>query len=262
MKKILITGGTGTIGRALTRLCTEWDVTIFSHHEQSQVEMKRDFQWCKYIIGDIRDYNSILRATKHMDYVFHLAALKHIDICQRQPQEAIKTNVMGTMNVINACKINEVMMVNMSSDKAINPNSVYGMTKHLAEKMASDEGFVSIRSGNVLWSTGSVLEIWTKTIKEKNEISITSKKMTRFFVNSMELADFILCNRNEYGVKTIPMVSFRLFDIAQEFCSRFGNSDTKIDIIGLRAGERLHEYRDEETSSENSICTDMDYIFK
>jgi FlaA1/EpsC-like NDP-sugar epimerase len=259
--KVLITGGTGTIGRALAKLCASWNTTIFSNHEQSQVDMRRDFPQCKYIIGDIRDYDSVLRATDGMDYVFHLAALKHIDICERHPQEAIKTNVMGTMNVINACKINEVMMVNMSSDKAINPTSVYGMTKYLAEKMADDDGFVSIRSGNVLWSSGSVLEIWSKSIKEKNEIGITSKDMTRFFVHPTELADFILCNRNEYGVKTIPMVSFRLFDIAQEFIARYGNSDTKIDIMGLRAGERLHEFRDEETSSEDSICTDLKYIF-
>lgn len=260
--RVLITGGTGTIGRELVRQLLYWDVIIFSRNEKDQVSMKQEYPSCKYVLGDVRDYSEILNASRNVEYVFHLAAIKHVEICENQPQEAVKTNIIGTLNVINACKENKCKLINMSSDKAINPTNVYGKTKSLAEDMATQAGFLSIRSGNVLWSSGSVLEFWKKQIEITNSISVTSSEMTRFFINVSELVDFIWNNRDKRGMVTVPMKSFRLYDIAKEFINHYGNSKTKINITGLRSGERLHEYRDENISSNLYLCDDLSYIFK
>ncbi|MBU1743254.1 MAG: polysaccharide biosynthesis protein, partial [Proteobacteria bacterium] len=224
------------------------EVFIFSRNEKDQVIMKKEHPEYHYIIGDVRDTTDVFSVVEGMDYVFHFAALKHIDICERQPQEAVKTNINGTMNVTNACRYHGVKLVNMSSDKAISPTSVYGMTKSIAEKIAGD--YLSIRSGNVLWSSGSVFPIWKKQIEQNNKICLTSELMTRFFVHPKTLALYILKNKDKKGVLTIPMKSFRLYDIALRFIEEFGREGATIEITGLRPGERLHEFRDEETSSE------------
>ena len=266
MIKALITGGTGSIGQALVHQMSqdieEWDIAIFSRHEADLVSMHYRYPQYKYIAGDVSDDDEVFRATIGMNYVFHLAALKHVDICEQQSMEAILINEIGTMNVINACLWNECRMVNMSSDKAINPANVYGRTKANAEAMVRQAGFVSVRSGNVLWSSASVLPRWKEQLKEKNCIELTDGRMTRFFIHPAELTRFMLKVRDEGGVQTVPMRAFRLIDIAEEFVERFGNAKSEVKITGLRLGERLHEYRDENTSSENNICTDMNYIFE
>jgi FlaA1/EpsC-like NDP-sugar epimerase len=261
--KALITGGTGTIGTELAQKMKGHEVTIFSRNEEKQVLMKRQNPELRYILGDIRDYSEVLRATEGMQYVFHFAAIKHVDICEKQPSEAIKTNVLGTMNIINACHYWGCRLINMSSDKAINPMNVYGRTKALCESMINQMGYVSIRSGNVLWSSGSVLRIWERQLAEQNCINLTSTLMTRFFIHPAELAQFILDKMDcECGTYTVPMRSFRLIDIAREFILRFGNVDSKINITYLRPGERVHEFRDENISSEDNVCNDLNYIFR
>ena len=256
---ILITGGTGTIGRSLSELVK--NAIIFSRDESLQVEMKIDSRH-KFIIGDVCDYDSILEACRGVDYVFHFAALKHVDICEQQPIEAVRVNVLGTMNVINACRATGAKMINMSSDKAINPVNVYGKTKSLAEDMVTEAGYLSVRSGNVLWSSGSVLPIWKQQIKLTNKINLTSKEMTRFFIHVNELVNLIWNAKVMTGVFTVPMKPFYLYDIAIEFLKRYGDGETMINITGLRPGERLHEFRDAETSSKNNICKDLNYIFQ
>ena len=251
--KILITGGTGFIGRHLAEL--NEDVTIFSRNESQQVSMKLVHPEYSYIIGDVCDYASVLSACEGMDYVFHFAALKHVNICEQQPMEAVRINMVGTAHVINACLYHKVKLINMSSDKAINPDNVYGKTKSLAEDMVTRAGFLSIRSSNVLWSTGSVLPIWKEQVEATGTISLTSDKMTRFFIHVEELVKFILENKDEVGIKTVTMKSFRMIDIAKRF------NPTSIKIIGLRDGERLHEFRDENTSSEDCISDDLNYIY-
>jgi len=270
---ILITGGTGTIGRSFAEghivhyvnshgaPYTKHDITIFSQDERAQVEMKREHPYFTYVIGDVREPSEIHRSCKGMDYVFHFAAIKHVNICEEQPQEAIRTNVMGTMNVVNACVYHGAKLVNMSSDKAINPGNVYGITKAIGEKMVEQDMFVSVRSGNVLWSSGSVLPIWKNQIKRYNRIDITSDEMTRFFINVKELTLFIWESRDKSGIFTVPMKSYLLKDIAGEFIKRYGNGETELNIVGLRPGERLHEFRDETTSSEHHISNDLNYIF-
>jgi len=262
IRNYLITGGTGSIGRAVAKQLLGNDITIFSRGEADQVVMKAEFPQFEYIIGDVRDYSEVQKAVCGMDYCFHFAALKHIDICERQPIEAVKTNVKGTLNVVEACEYWDTKLISMSSDKAINPTSVYGRTKALGEAMVNQAEYVNIRSGNVLWSSGSVLPIWKHQIETKNEINITSAEMTRFFVHPEELAKFIISKAGEIGTFMMPMISFRLIEIAEEFVNRFGNSKTKINITGLRAGERLHEYRDEQTSSAHCISHDLKYIFR
>jgi FlaA1/EpsC-like NDP-sugar epimerase len=270
---ILITGGTGTIGRSFAEghivhyvndhgsPYTEHNITIFSQDELAQVEMKREHPYFNYVIGDVREPSEVHRACKGMDYVFHFAAIKHVNICEDQPQEAIRTNVIGTMNVINACTAHSAKMINMSSDKAINPSNVYGITKAIGEKMVEQDMFVSIRSGNVLWSSGSVLPIWKKQIKRRNQIDITSAEMTRFFIDVKELTLFIWECRDKSGIFTVPMKSHFLKDIAEEFIKRYGNEKTELNVVGLRPGERLHEFRDEDTSSEHCLSNDLNYIF-
>jgi FlaA1/EpsC-like NDP-sugar epimerase len=139
---------------------------------------------------------------------------------------------------------------------------VYGRTKALAEAMSIQAHYVNIRSGNVLWSSGSVLPIWKRQLETSNTIELTSKDMTRFFIHPTELALFILDHKDLMGTFIVPMKSFRLYDIAEEFIRKFGNKDSCILFTGLRPGERLHEFRDKDTSSEENICTDLNYIFQ
>lgn len=150
----------------------------------------------------------------------------------------------------------------MSSDKAISPVNVYGRTKALAEAMVREAGFTNIRSGNVLWSSGSVLPIWKKQLHEENVIRLTSREMTRFFIHPLELVKFILSHKDDQGTFTAPMKSFRLIDIAEEFIHRFGDNNSTILFTEPRSGERMHEFRDENTSSEKDICADINYIFQ
>jgi FlaA1/EpsC-like NDP-sugar epimerase len=128
--------------------------------------------------------------------------------------------------------------------------------------MINQEGFVNIRSGNILWSSGSVLPLWKKQLKRDNQIHLTSREMTRFFVHPVELAQFIIEHKDMQGTFIIPMKSFRLYDIAEEFIRRYGYVDSIIKITEPRPGERLHEFRDEVTSSDKDICTDLNYIFQ
>ncbi len=264
LPETLITGGTGTIGKELAMQLTiqGYLVTIFSRNEHNQVVMKYKYPNYKYILGDVRDENALVKACKGKDYVFHLAALKHVDICEKQPIETVKTNINGTMNVISACISQGCKLINITSDKAVRPDNIYGKTKSIAESMINETGFTNIRSGNVLWSSGSVLQVWKKQIEDDNCIKITDDRMTRFFIHPTELCEFIINHMDEQGTFTVPLKSFRIIDVAKEFIKRLGNEKTDMRIKGLRPGERLHEFLGENISSEQNICTDLNYIFQ
>jgi FlaA1/EpsC-like NDP-sugar epimerase len=167
---ILITGGTGSWGNELTSqllIKNPKKIIIFSRGELAQVNMQRKFEnnKLKFIIGDVRDYSAVDNATKNVDYIFHLAALKHVPVCENQPQEAIKTNINGTINIINAAiKHGVKKVIDVSSDKAVAPTNVYGMTKAVGEKLiiqantlTDKTDFVCIRGGNVLGSNQMVV---------------------------------------------------------------------------------------------------------
>jgi UDP-N-acetylglucosamine 4,6-dehydratase/5-epimerase len=247
--KILITGGTGSIGQALAaKLSATHKVTIFSRNERIQVGLRALHPEYNYVVGDIRDYAAVWNAIKGQDIVYHLAALKHIDICEQQPLEAVKTNVDGTMNVLQACKYHGVGMVNMSTDKAANPLNVYGRTKRLAEDIVQDYA-LTIRSGNVVGSSGSLIPNAIKSIREKNMVNLTDESMTRFFITLDDISSvlmeciLILTIREVRGV-FVPasMKSFFIKDVLKELVQKYGNANTMINLTGIRPGEQLREY--------------------
>ena len=208
-KKILITGGTGSLGAALTkRLLNEGvdTIRIFSRNESKQIEMESEFKddRLRFLIGDVRDNERLERAVEDIDIVFHAAALKHVPVIEYNPFEAIKTNVLGSQNVINACLKEDVeRAVCVGTDKAVSPLNTYGATKLLMEKLFVTANnylkkerhrtkFIALRYGNVLGSSGSVIPKFIEQIKKKEMITITDPNMARFSISMNEALDFIL----------------------------------------------------------------------
>lgn len=275
-KTILITGGTGSWGNELTRQLLDngaGEVRIFSRNELSQVLMQRKFNESRlnFIIGDVRDRESIEAAAQGVDYIFHLAALKHVPICEEQPQEAIKTNITGTINVINtAIKSHVKKVVYVSSDKAVEPLNLYGMAKAVGEKLIvqannliGTTSFVCIRAGNVLGTNGSVVPYFIDQIKKYNKITITDEKMTRFFLTLPEAIQLLFkAVENSYGGETfvMKMPSCRITDMAKVLISEYGNESTEIQVTGTRPGEKLNEVLLSQYESENAFYYDEDYL--
>jgi UDP-N-acetylglucosamine 4,6-dehydratase len=255
---ILITGGTGSWGHELTSKlleCRPKEVRIFSRNEFSQVKMQRTFHnhpSLKFIIGDVRDYEALEEACRGVDYIFHLAALKHVPICESHPEEALKTNVSGTENVIKASIRNNVKkVIDVSTDKAVDPINLYGMTKAIGEKLmirANDFGtgtrFVCIRGGNVLGTNGSVVPIFKKQIMEGNSLTITSKEMTRFFLTISEAIGLLLrAAHAAIGGETfvMKMKACRIVDLANVLKQYYRVTNIELKEIGIRPGEKMHE---------------------
>ena len=290
-KTILIDGGSGSWGHELTTQLLDKDpkkIIIFSRGELAQVNMQRKFNdnRIEYVIGDIRDFDAVDRLFhRGIDYVYHLAALKHVPVCENQPQEAIKTNINGTINLINASIKHKVKkFIDVSTDKAVSPTNLYGMTKAVGEKLTiqannitSDTEFVCVRGGNVLGSNGSVVPHFINQIKTQNKITITDSSMTRYFLTLPE-AIMLLFEASEKSVGgetfVMNMPSFYIKDLAKVLIDFYGDSKTKIEEIGIREGEKIHELlisEDESACSyrlnENyyvilpSIKTDKDYSY-
>ncbi len=258
-KTILITGGTGSLGQALTHRLLENGATtirIFSRNENKQIEMESKFNdnRLRFLLGDIRDKERLVRATEGVDYVFHAAALKHVPKIEYNPFESIKTNVIGSQNVIDAClEANVKKAICIGTDKAVSPLNTYGATKLLMEKLFVTANnyldpkkhatkFIAVRYGNVLGSSGSVVPKFIEQIKNKKKITITDKQMTRFSITMSEALDFILKSA-EYGQGSeIFVPKIRAYTI-----SDIKNSLTEIlddygeEVIGIRPGEKLHE---------------------
>lgn len=276
---ILITGGTGSWGQTLTkRLLKEnvKEIRIFSRNELNQVYMQREFNdnRLKFIIGDVRDLNSLNLAMKNVDYVFHLAALKHVPICEIQPVEAILTNIGGTQNVIKASLENNVdRVIDVSTDKAVAPHNLYGMTKAIGEKLITNANllsnntkFVCIRGGNVIGSNGSVIPFFINQIQSNNLITITHKEMTRYFISLEEAIDLLIkAAEISFGGEIIVMnmPACKIIDLAEVLIEEYGNKKTAINYIGLRPGEKLHEELISNNESQNSyIISDNYYLIK
>ena len=254
--RILITGGTGSWGQTLTRLMLEKhnpkEIIIFSRGELQQVLMQRKFKnpKIKYIIGDVRDYEAVKFATRNVDYIFHMAALKHVPICEDQPQEAIKTNVTGTTNIVNAAIENCVKkVIDVSTDKAVEPLNLYGMTKAVGEKLiiqANDltdhTKFVCVRGGNVMGSNGSVIPYFIEQIRNGGPVTITDLRMTRFFLTLEEAIGLLFKAAEEsMGGETfvMNMPAAYIKDVADILIEEYGNAD--ITEIGSKPGEKLDE---------------------
>ncbi len=258
-KVILITGGTGSWGNELTKQLLEKynpkEIRIYSRGEHKQVQMKIKFskdKRLKFIIGDIRDKERLLIASKEVDYIFHLAALKHVPVCEENPWESVLTNVYGTRNVIECAIKNDVeKVIDVSTDKAVDPINMYGTCKACGEKMmvaANQEtkktSFVCIRAGNVIGTNGSVIPLFRSQIIKNNEITITDDRMSRFFFPLFDAIGLIFkAIKDSVGgeIFVMKMPSAKIVNLAEAMIEELGDKNTKIRKIGIREGEKLYE---------------------
>ena len=255
-KTVLITGGTGSLGQALTRKLLETDVKtirIFSRNENKQVSMESEFndKRLRFFIGDIRELSRLYKAFENVDIVFHAAALKHVPVVEYNPFEGIKTNVIGSQNVIDACLHENIpLAICVGTDKAVSPLNTYGATKLLMEKLfvaANPElpnktRFIALRYGNVLGSSGSVVPKFIKQIREKEKITITEPNMTRFSLTMNEALDFIIESAflgKSSEVFVPKLKAYSIMDLKDALIEIVGNA--KEEIVSIRPGEKLHE---------------------
>ena len=231
-------------------------IRIFSRNESKQIEMENEIKddRLRFFIGDVRDLPRLTRAVEDVDFVFHAAALKHVPKIEYNPFEAIKTNILGSENIINACLINNVeKAVCISTDKAVSPLNIYGATKLLMEKLFVTANnylniekyrskFFAVRYGNVLGSSGSVIPLFIKQIKSKQKISITDPKMTRFSITMNDALDFIF-QATKLGTGSeifVPKLrAYSLLDVKEALFELLEN--TGEEIIGIRPGEKINE---------------------
>lgn len=278
-KRILITGGTGSFGRAFAkRLVTETQcrkIIIFSRDEWKQWEMKQsnpvfDDPRMRYFLGDVRDQLRLMRAFNEVDIVVHAAALKQVPAAEYNPTEFVQTNVNGAMNIINAaidCKVKQVIA--LSTDKAVNPINLYGATKLCSDKLfvagnayVGSQGFPNfsvVRYGNVLASRGSIIPFWQKMIAEgAKELPVTDERMTRFWITLDQAVDFVircttLARGGEIFVPKIP--SMKITDLAKAVAPNLSQK-----IIGIREGEKLHELMIGKETARHTLEFDNHYI--
>ncbi|ANX12078.1 UDP-N-acetylglucosamine 4,6-dehydratase [Fictibacillus arsenicus] len=274
---ILITGGTGSWGHELVNQLlpkNPKEIRILSRNEASQVAMQRQFDnnnKLKFIIGDIRDKQAIVKASENVDYVYHLAALKHVPICEHQPYEALKTNIIGTQCVIEAAILNKVKkVIYISTDKSANPSNFYGMTKAIGEKLIihanlldSGTKFVCVRGGNVLGTNGSVIHVFKDQINKKGEVGITDKRMTRFFLTLQDAIQLLFKATYESRggeIFVMKMPTCKITDLAEVLIEESGKTNIKMVELGIRPGEKLHELLLSEYESTTTVYYDEEYF--
>ncbi len=262
-KVLLITGGTGSFGNAVLNRFLRTDIgeiRIFSRDEKKQDDMRHEYQAkmpevankIKFYIGDVRNKSTLKYAMKGVDYVFHAAALKQVPSCEFFPMEAVKTNVIGTDNTLDAAIDAGVKcVICLSTDKAAYPINAMGITKAVEEKVAVAKSRVSgdtkiccTRYGNVLCSRGSVVPLWISQIKDGNPITITEPKMTRFIMSLDEAVDLVLFafehgTNGDILVQKAPACTIQTQ--AEAVCEIFGGKKEDIKVIGIRHGEKLYE---------------------
>ena len=257
-KILMITGGTGSFGQTVLKRFLETDVReirIFSRDEKKQEEMRITLNnpKLKFYIGDVRDYDSLLPAMKGVDYIFHGAALKQVPSCEFYPIEAVKTNVMGTENVLNAATASHVKrVVVLSTDKAVYPINAMGISKAMAEKLMvakartqleNETVFCATRYGNVMASRGSVIPLFVNQIKEGKPLTVTDPNMTRFLMSLEDSVDLVLYaftngKQGDLFVQKAPAST--VADLAEAIRQIFG-AKVPVRIIGTRHGEKLYE---------------------
>ena len=264
---ILITGGTGSFGKKFTEILLKEKqpkkVIIFSRDELKQHEMQvMGFNQpnLRYFIGDVRDRERLTRAMHGVDVVVHAAALKQVPACEYNPMEAVKTNIMGTSNVLEAALdagVKKVMTI--STDKAVNPVNLYGATKLAAEKLTVQSNayaagtatrYSCVRYGNVVGSRGSVVPVFLKQ-RESGKVTITDDRMTRFWLSLEQGVRFVIhcIEQMEGGEVFVPKIpSMKVIDLASAIAPK-----AKVNIIGVRPGEKLHEVLISEDEARNTI---------
>ena len=258
-KKILIIGGTGALGKTLTkRYCTTNDIIVLSRDEHKHVNMQRNYPNVKFCIGNIKDKDSLLQALNEYkpDIVINTAALKHVPICESNPYESVKTNIIGHKNLIDAitlCNHQIETLMFISTDKACSPVNVYGQCKAISERLyidfANKQSNIKVclcRYGNVLESTGSVIPFFKSLLESgTDELPITHKDMTRFLLTLDQAVDLIEWSYNQpnsHGKIVVPMIkALKITDIAKSLGKLYGHNDIKLRYVGIRFGEKLHE---------------------
>lgn len=262
-KTLMITGGTGSFGNAVLNRFLQTDIgeiRIFSRDEKKQDDMRHEFQVkmpevadkIKFYIGDVRDLQSVRSAMHGVDYIFHAAALKQVPSCEFFPMEAVRTNVIGTDNVLTAAIEEGVeCVICLSTDKAAYPINSMGMSKAIEEKVAIAKSRMSgktkiccTRYGNVMCSRGSVIPLWIDQIKAGNPITVTEPNMTRFIMSLEEAVDLVLFafEHGENGdllIKKAPACTIQTQ--AEAVCELFGGKKEDIKVIGIRHGEKMYE---------------------
>lgn len=258
-KILLITGGTGSFGNAILNRFLDTDhfkeIRIFSRDEKKQDDMRSGYnnKKLKFYIGDVRDFNSIEPAMRGVDYVFHAAALKQVPSCEFFPMQAVKTNIIGTQNVIDAAIVNKVTkVICLSTDKAAYPINAMGISKAMMEKIAiaasrnipnNTTTICLTRYGNVMASRGSVIPVFLNQIKKGNTITVTDPNMTRFLMSLDEAVELVLFafengNQGDLFVNKAPAATIDdLVKALKELCK----ADNEVKIIGTRHGEKLYE---------------------
>ena len=250
-KVILITGGAGSLGQALVKELLKHNpksIRIFDQSEYALWDMQRHFSEknIRFLVGDVRDRDRLYRACVGVDIIVHAAALKHVPMCEYNPIEAVKTNILGSINIIDASLdrgVDKVLAI--SSDKAVHPINLYGATKLTMEKLFThanvygDTRFSCVRFGNFKGSIGSVLPLWYKQIEEGKKITVTEKEMTRFWITLDKAAEFVIkcidmIKGGEIFIPKMPRVE--LSELINSIAP-----DAKLEIIGGRAGEKLSE---------------------
>ncbi len=275
-KTVLITGGTGSFGKHLTKVLLEKyspkAIRIFSRDELKQHEMRQVFRddgdsRMRYFIGDVRDLDRLKRAMEGVDFVVHAAALKQVPSCEYNPFEAVKTNIYGTQNVIDASiDLGVEKAIAVSTDKAVNPVNLYGATKLCAEKVfiqgnaysrSSGSRFSCVRYGNVIGSRGSVIPLFEKQ-RQSGRITITDERMTRFWITLDQAVELVIkgFKHMQGGEIFLPRIpSMRVRDLAKAIAP-----GCKIDFIGIRPGEKLNEILITEEEGRNTISYDGMYV--
>lgn len=260
-KVVLVTGGTGSIGSEIVRQLLKTDaaqIRIYSRDEHKQHELKQDLgddTRLRYLVGDVRDKDRLDFAFQGVDICFHAAALKHVPVCEYNPFEAVKTNIIGTQNVVNvSIKNNLEKVMAISTDKAVSPESVLGASKLMMERLViaanlmtgpSRTRFSVVRFGNVLNSRGSVIHLWRKQIEAGGPVTVTDRKALRFFMEIPEAVRFVfegmrLMKGGEIFV--LKMKEHSIVEFAKATIAKYGNGKKiALSFIGMRPGEKLRE---------------------
>lgn len=279
-KTVMITGGTGSWGQTLVYTLLKTSVgkiVIFSRGELRQVEMRRAIpdSRLKFTIGDVRDFEAVRSCIldNEVEFLYHLAALKHVPICEDQPEEAIKTNILGTTNLIKACKYSTVeKFILISTDKAVDPINTYGMTKGLVERLVihanlenPNTEFLCVRAGNVLGSNGSFVPYFRQCVKTGTKVQVTDLKMTRFFLTLDKVMQLLLfATEQGYGgeIYVTKMLSFTLETVVEALCNQYEVCKDFIQEIGAKPGEKIHEVLISESELKRVVEMGDVYIIK
>lgn len=281
-KTLLITGGTGSFGDAVLKRFLRTDIgeiRIFSRDEKKQDDMRHEFQTkmpdvadkISFYIGDVRDLESVKNAMHGVDYIFHAAALKQVPSCEFFPIEALKTNVLGTENVLNAAiEAGVKNVVCLSTDKAAYPVNAMGTSKAMMEKVVAAKARTTkktkiccTRYGNVMCSRGSVIPLWIDQIRNNNPITVTDPSMTRFIMSLDEAVDLVLfafehAESGDILVQKAPACTIETQ--AEAVCELFGGNKKDIKVIGIRHGEKIYETL--LTNEECAIAIDMGDFYR